>query len=103
MYDHQTGSYWFQVGGEAVVGTLTGSRLKLLPSAIMAWGEWKNLYPRTRLLAGTAGFPTVFTNNRYSGGIPMAIKELCSSKGKLSTYLLGRIPIEIQEMLLEHL
>ena len=31
MYDHQTGSYWFQVGGEAVVGELTGSHLNLLP------------------------------------------------------------------------
>ena len=27
MYDHQTGTYWFQVAGEAVVGTMTGSRL----------------------------------------------------------------------------
>ena len=33
MYDHQTGSYWFQVGGEAVVGTLTRARLEPLPSA----------------------------------------------------------------------
>ena len=33
MYDHQTGSYWSQVGGEAVVGTLTRARLEPLPSA----------------------------------------------------------------------
>ena len=26
MYDHQTGSYWFQVIGEAIVGPLTGNR-----------------------------------------------------------------------------
>jgi len=31
MSDHQTGSYWFQVAGEAVVGTMTGSRLKPWP------------------------------------------------------------------------
>ena len=68
MYDHQTGSYWFQVGGTAVVGTLTGSRLKLLPAATMVWGEWEDLYPRTRLLAGTAGSPAAFTSNRYSRG-----------------------------------
>ena len=69
MYDHQTGSYWFQVAGESVVGTLTGSRLKLLPSATMAWGEWKDLFPRSRLLAGTAGSPTMFTDSRYSQDI----------------------------------
>ena len=68
MYDHQTGSYWFQVAGEAVVGTLTGSRLKLLPSTTMAWGEWKRLYPGTRLLTGTAGSPTAFNSGRYSRG-----------------------------------
>ena len=35
MYDHHTDSYWFQVGGEAVVGELTGSHLGLLPSTAM--------------------------------------------------------------------
>ena len=67
MYDHQTGSYWFQTAGEAVVGWLTGSRLRLLPSATMAWGEWKGLYPNTRLLIGTASNPTRFASPRYSG------------------------------------
>ena len=46
MYDHQTGSYWFQVGGEAVVGSLTGSHLDLLPSATMAWGSGRTYIRR---------------------------------------------------------
>ncbi len=32
MYDHQTLSDWFQVGGEAIVGALTGARLEAKPS-----------------------------------------------------------------------
>ena len=68
MYDHQTGSYWFQVAGEAVVGTLTGSRLKLLPSTTMSWGEWKRLYPDTRLLTGTVRSPKSFAQERYRRG-----------------------------------
>ncbi|MCA9931503.1 MAG: DUF3179 domain-containing protein [Anaerolineales bacterium] len=32
MLDHQTGSYWMQVSGEAIVGTLTGTRLTSLPA-----------------------------------------------------------------------
>ena len=52
LYDHQMGSYWFQVGGEAVVGTLTGARLEPLPSATMPWGEWRALYPDTLLITG---------------------------------------------------
>jgi hypothetical protein len=69
MYDHQTGSYWFQVGGEAVVGSLTGSWLALLPSVTMVWGEWRSLYPETRLLTGFSGAPTAFADGRYRWGI----------------------------------
>ena len=68
MYDHQTGSYWFQVGGEAVVGELTGSHLSLLPSTTMAWGEWKRLYPQTQLLTGMTGSPNRFNSGRYFQG-----------------------------------
>ena len=48
MYDHETGSYWFQVIGEAIVGPLTGRRLTLIPAVTMTWGEWKRLYPDTK-------------------------------------------------------
>ena len=51
MYDHQTGSYWFQVGGEAIVGTLTGKRLSPLPSVTMPWDQWLELHPDTRVLS----------------------------------------------------
>ena len=52
MYDHQTGSYWFQVLGEALVGEMTGKRLTALPSMTVSWGEWKLLYPETLLMVG---------------------------------------------------
>ena len=68
MYDHQTGSYWFQVAGEAVVGTLTGSRLKPLPSTTMPWGAWKALYPETRLITGVEELETFFAVARYGRG-----------------------------------
>ena len=68
MYDHQTGSYWFQVAGEAVVGTLTGSRLKVLPSMTTPWGDWKALYPQTRLITGAEGFENFFAAPRYARG-----------------------------------
>ena len=57
MYDHRTGSYWFQVLGEAIVGKLTGKRLAPLPSMTATWGEWKRLHPNTHLLVGDGGVP----------------------------------------------
>ncbi|MEE8046378.1 MAG: DUF3179 domain-containing protein [Dehalococcoidia bacterium] len=58
MFDHKTGSYWFQTGGEAVVGTLTGSILKPLASSIMGWGEWLEIYPTTKILSRSQGLGT---------------------------------------------
>ncbi len=56
MFDHQTGSFWFQTGGEAIVGTLTGERLTPLPSVTMPWTNWLSLHPRTRVLSREQGF-----------------------------------------------
>ena len=51
MFDHQTGTYWIQVSGEAIVGELTGVKLDLVASVTMPWGEWKSLHPNTRVLS----------------------------------------------------
>ena len=66
MYDHQTGSYWHQVIGEAIVGSLTGERLTLLPALTTTWGEWKRLYPDTKILSRNLGlFPATAASNLY--------------------------------------
>ena len=65
MYDHQTGSYWFQVIGEAVVGELTGKRLTMLPSVTATWGDWKRRYPDTLVLSRDLGLPGGRTPESY--------------------------------------
>ena len=65
MFDHQTGSYWFQVLGEAIVGTLTGERLTLLPSMTVPWGQWKMDHPNTRILSKNMGLLNRFSGNPY--------------------------------------
>ena len=72
MYDHQTGSYWFQVLGEAIVGELIGERLTLLASMTTTWGRWKELHPDTRLLVSDgatqfAGLSGRVTQDPFSG------------------------------------
>ena len=46
LYDHQTESLWSQIKSEAVTGSLTGARLKLLPSTHTNWESWKKLGTR---------------------------------------------------------
>lgn len=58
MFDHASGSYWFQTGGEAIVGPMTGTRLAPLASSMMTWGDWTALHPATRLLAREQGLGT---------------------------------------------
>jgi hypothetical protein len=56
MFDHQTGSYWNQVSGEAIVGPLTGQHLSIVPAQMTTWGAWKALYPETLVLAEETGY-----------------------------------------------
>ena len=56
MFDRQTTSYWFQTGGEAVVGPLTGKRLPVLPSTLLPWGAWRAEHPDTLVLSMDTGF-----------------------------------------------
>ena len=51
MYDIQTGSYWFQAGGEAILGELTTSTLTLVPSIVATWQDWRTQYPDSLILA----------------------------------------------------
>jgi hypothetical protein len=67
MFDYQTGSYWFQVLGEAIVGPLTGKRLEMLPSVTVPWGEWRRLHPRTTVLSIDQGLFQGASGNRYAG------------------------------------
>jgi hypothetical protein len=55
MFDWETGSYWHQVIGEAIVGPLTGERLVMLPSRMVTWSDWKALHPDSRVLSKDLG------------------------------------------------
>ncbi|MCP5094965.1 MAG: DUF3179 domain-containing protein [Chloroflexi bacterium] len=67
MLDHQTGSYWVQVSGAAVVGTLTGSRLTVLPSQTTTWGAWKTQHPQTVALSRDTGYSRNYSRDPFIG------------------------------------
>ena len=65
MFDHETGSYWFQVLGEAIVGTLTGKRLEMISSTTTTWDQWRELHPATRVLSRDLGLLSSFSGSPY--------------------------------------
>lgn len=66
-FDNETGSYWFQAAGEAIVGPLTGARLKPLPSVVTTWAEWKTLHPDTLVLSADTGLRARYDIDPFDG------------------------------------
>ncbi len=51
MYDRQTGSFWSQIEGRAIIGPLAGKRLEYVPAEMMTWQKWQELYSVAWVLA----------------------------------------------------
>ncbi len=67
MWDRQTQSWWQQFTGEAIVGELTGSKLKFLSSTIISWNDFKDFHPDGKVLSRETGFPSSYGRNPYAG------------------------------------
>lgn len=66
MYDRQTGTYWSQMLGLAIVGPLTGGRLELYPSALVKFQVAKSLYPTLQVLSTDTGAVRHYQQNPYA-------------------------------------
>lgn len=87
LYDRQTGSLWVQASGRAEVGPLKGKKLKLIPSTVTTWAQWKAAFPHTRVLPGQRSgyfFGTFhgLEKGRRNIGLVVTVKF----KGKLYPY-----------------
>ena len=50
MRDEETGSWWQQVTGEAILGPLKGAHLAAVPQDEISFALWKREHPRGRVL-----------------------------------------------------
>ncbi|MBA2342832.1 MAG: DUF3179 domain-containing protein [Thermoleophilaceae bacterium] len=67
MWDRQTESWWQQLSAEAIVGTLTGTKLDVLPSQTLSWASFKARYPRGDVLSRDTGAERDYCRNPYAG------------------------------------
>ncbi|MAG18386.1 MAG: hypothetical protein CL944_02850 [Candidatus Diapherotrites archaeon] len=65
MYDRKTETYWEQISGTAIVGTLTGQRLNRIPIETALWGDWLEKYPDTEVLSRETGEIRDYANYPY--------------------------------------
>ena len=67
MYDRQTESWWQQLGSEAIVGELTGTKMELFPSPLVSWAEFKATNPDGQVLSRNTGYFRPYGRNPYTG------------------------------------
>jgi hypothetical protein len=67
MYDRQTESWWQQATGEAIVGTLTGSRLTFLPAQLVSLADFAAAHPDGDVLSRDTGHRRDYGRNPYPG------------------------------------
>ncbi len=67
MWDRQTETWWQQFSGEAVVGELTGERLRQVPAQLISMGEFKDRHPDGRQLSRDTGHDRPYGDNPYQG------------------------------------
>lgn len=67
MYDRLTESIWQQFIGEALVGEMTGTKLKKIPSQIISFEQFEKAYPNGRVLSTETGYSRSYGQNPYLG------------------------------------
>jgi hypothetical protein len=67
MYDRQTESLWTHFDGRAVVGTLAGAGLEMLPMSTVAWGDFRRAHPDAQVLSKETGHDRPYGRNAYRG------------------------------------
>jgi hypothetical protein len=67
MWDDATESWWQQVTGEAIVGSLAGYRLTFLPVQIVGFGQFRDAFPEGQVLSRETGFSRPYGSNPYLG------------------------------------
>ncbi len=67
MYDRSTESLWQQITGEAIVGSYTGTQLKQIPSQIISFEQFREIYPDGDILSRETGYNRSYGRNPYAG------------------------------------
>lgn len=67
MYDRQTESLWQQITGEALVGSMTGVRLTVVPSQTAPFETFAKQFPDGEVLSRTTGYQRPYGRSPYPG------------------------------------
>lgn len=66
MYDRETESWWQQALGRGIVGEMTGRELRLLPTWMESWAQFRERNPEGLVMA-QPDWPRAYGRNPYAG------------------------------------
>ena len=89
MYDRQTESWWQQFEGRAILGTLAGEVLKVLPSRLESFAQFMERHPEGELVVDTQGFQRPYGTNPY---------RYYDTPGNLPFLYQGELPPDIEPL-----
>ena len=67
MYDRQSGTYWAQATGQALVGPYSGEELEFVAARILSFGDWRDEHPDGLVLSLDTGHERPYGENPYVG------------------------------------
>jgi hypothetical protein len=67
MYDRQSGTYWAQATGQAIVGPYSGEQLAFVPARIVSFGDWRAEHLDGLVLSRRTGSSRPYGENPYVG------------------------------------
>jgi hypothetical protein len=67
MYDRQSETWWQQFTGKGIVGKYSGRDLKMIPSRVIAFGEFRKEHPDAEVLARPVPPRRNYGHNPYVG------------------------------------
>lgn len=65
MYDRTTESLWSQALGAGITGKHSGIELERIPFDLAYWGNWRDLYPNSKVLSINTGFGRPYDVDPY--------------------------------------
>jgi len=87
MYDRQTETWWQQFTGDAIVGRQKGRSLKMIPSRVVAYSDFRKRHPGGDVLVPTDASSRPYGRNPYvaydSGQTPYALVR-CRLPGNIN-------------------
>jgi hypothetical protein len=65
FFDRESESLWSQIEATAITGPAIGTRLRMVRSRMMRWGDWRKLHPQSSVLSLETGHQRDYARDPY--------------------------------------